>query len=246
MRRYLWGVAAAVIAALTPGMANATFSLTLLSAPGGYVGPGGATSGPIFPDLIVFEAGNLAFDQGRIVAVSTRDQFPTFASIGTTYQIKAATAPNLGGGGGYVPAGTYVIRIRNDEFTLPPGSTGTIGVIHTSIVPFAAQPGSPLITTTATSSTPGGNSATVNGSPMLTQMFEILTPKANGVYTLDQLVTINLPAGGSGQFSVTSYITAIPAPPALLLGVIGLPLFGLGLRRLRRERAVPSNVALAA
>jgi hypothetical protein len=231
------------MAALTPGVASAAFSLTILSAPAGYSGPTTGAPGSN-PDLIQFESGILATDQGRLTVTSSREQFPTFASIGTTYQIKAASAASLGGE--YVPAGTYVIRIRNDDFTLPPGNTGFIGVIHTSIVPFAAQPGSPLATTTATSSTPGGNSATVNGSPMLTQMFEVLTPKADGVYTLDQLVTINVPAGGSGQFSVTSYISAVPAPSALLLGVIGLPLFGYGLRSLRRKGATPPNAAVAA
>lgn len=243
MRRLLWGVAAAVVAALTPGAASAAFTVTILSAPAGYSGPTSGVPGSN-PDLIQFESGLLVADQGRLTVTSSRQQLPTFASIGTTYQIKAATASSTGGE--YVPAGTYVIRVRVDDFTLPPGTTGTIGVIHTSIVPFAAQPGSPLATTTATSSTPGGNSATVNGSPMLTQMFEILTPKANGVYTLDQLVTINVPAGGSGQFSVTSYIAAVPAPPALLLGVIGLPLFGYGLRAMRRKGLTTPNVAAAA
>lgn len=243
MRRYLWGVAAAVLAALTPGAASAAFSLTLLSAPAGYSGPTTGSPPPGFPDSLLFASGNLATEQGRLTVNGSREQFPTFASIGMTYQIRAAVSPSLGGE--YVPAGTYVIRVRVDDFTLPPGTTGNIGVIHTSIVPFATGPGSPLVTTTATSSTPGGNSATVNGSPMLTQMFEVLTPKANGIYTLDQLVTINLPAGGSGQFSVTSYISAIPAPPALLLGVIGLPLFGLGLRRLRREGAAPPTAVPA-
>jgi len=242
MRQFLWGVAAAVCAVLTPGAADAAFTMTILSAPAGYSGPTSGAPGSN-PDLIQFENGNLATDQGRLTVTSSREQFPTFASIGTTYQIKAATVSTLGGE--YVPAGTYTIRIRVDDFTLPPGTSGNIGVIHTSIVPFAAQPGSPLVTTTATSSTPGGNSATVNGSPMLTQMFEILTPKANGVYTLDQLVTINLPAGGSGQFSVTSYISAIPAPPALLLSVIGLPLFGYGLRAMRRRDPISPDVALA-
>jgi hypothetical protein len=75
---------------------------------------------------------------------------------------------------------------------------------------------------------------------MLTQMFETLTPKADGVYTLDQLVTVNVPAGGSGQFSVTSYIAG-PAPPGLLLGVIGLPLFGYALRAMRRRGSRPDS-----
>jgi hypothetical protein len=242
MRQFLWGVAAAVIAAVTPGAADAAFTLTILSAPGGYVGPTSGAPGSN-PDLIQFESGILVTDQGRLTITSSREQFPLFASIGTTFQLKAATAANLGGE--YVPEGTYVIRVRNDDFTLPPGTSGNIGVIHTSIVPFASTPGSPLVTTTATSSTPGGNSATVNGSPMLTQMFEVLTPKADGVYTLDQLVTINVPAGGSGQFSVTSYISAIPAPPALLLSVIGLPLFGYALRGLRRKGPPAPDVALA-
>jgi hypothetical protein len=69
-------------------------------------------------------------------------------------------------------------------------------------------------------------------------MFEAMTPKPDGIYTLDQLVTINLPAGGSGQFSVTSYIgavTPIPAPPALLLCGIGVPAFGFALRAFRRK-----------
>jgi len=245
MRQFLWGFAAAICAALTPGAADAAFTLTLLSAPAGYSGPTTGSPPAGFPDSILFASGNLATDQGRLTVNSSRDQFPTFASIGTTYQIRAAGNPSLGGE--YVPAGTYVIRIRVDDFTLPPGTTGTIGVIHTSIVPFANSPGTPLVTTTATSSTPGGNSATVNGSPMLTQMFQVLTPKADGVYTLDQLVTINLPAGGSGQFSVTSFIiAAVPAPPALLLGVIGLPLFGFALRTLRRKGPTAPDVAVAA
>jgi hypothetical protein len=234
MRRLLWGIAVAVCATLTPGAATAAFTLTIESAPAGYTGATSATTSVAAPDSISFSAGNLATDDGRLTVSSSRDQFPTFASIGSTVQIKAATSSPSGGVGGYVPAGTYVIRVRNDEFTLPPGTQGTIGVIHTSIVPFASQPGSPLAATAAVSSLPGGNTVAVTGSPMLTQMFEAMTPKPNGLYTLDQLVTISVPAGGSGQFSVTSYIAAVPAPPALLLGGIGLPLFGFALRAFRR------------
>jgi hypothetical protein len=231
MRPFLFALALTVLFAAS---GRAAFTLTVESAPAGYTGPVTATTTPEFPDAIVFQAGSTAADDGRFTAASSREQFPTYAAIGTTFQFKAAlTSPS--GGVGYVPAGRYVVRIRNDEFTLPPGTEGTIGIMHTSIVPFAAIPGSPLVTTTATSSILGGNSATVNGSPMLTQMFEALTPKPDGVYTLDQLVTIDLPAGGSGQFSVTSYITAIPAPPALLLCGIGVPAFGFAIRAFRRK-----------
>jgi len=234
MKRFLWGLAAAVCAAVTPGLASAAFTLTILSAPAGYTGPTSATTTPGAPDSIVFATGDLTTDTGRLTIASSREQFTNSADIGTTFQIKAAAAPPVAGFP-YVPAGTYQIRLRNDEFTLPAGASANIGVIHTSIIPFASPPGTPLVTTTATSSIPGGNSVTVNGSPMLTQMFEAITPKPNGVYTLDQLVTINLPAGGNGQFSVTSYLSAVPAPGALLLSGIGLPLFGFGLRAFRRK-----------
>lgn len=245
MRRYLLGLAAAVCAALTPGAASAAFSLTILSAPAGYTGPTSGSPAPGTPDSIVFTAGDLATNTGRLTASSSRDQFPTFASIATTFQIKAAVNPPADGVA-YVPAGTYTIRIRNDEFTLPPGASGLLGIIHTSIIPFANPPGAPLASTTATSAILGGNSVSVNGSTTDTVRSEVFTPKPDGTYTLDQIVTITVPAGGSGQFSVTSYLMAAPAPPAVLLGVLGLPLFGVAVRAWRRKGEPAAEATLAA
>lgn len=232
------GLAIAACAVVTPGEANAAFTFSILSAPAGYNGPTSAGPAPGTPDSINFAFGSLADNHGRITVNSSREQFPTFASIGTTFQIKAALNPQAGTSP-FVPAGTYTIRLRNDEFTLPPGVTGNLGVIHTSIVPFASPPGQPLASTTATSSLIGGSSVSVNGSPFMTMMDEKFTTKPDGMYTLDQIVSITVPEGGSGQFSVTSYVAAplqvVPAPPALLLGVLGLPLFGAVLRRWGRK-----------
>ncbi len=248
MRRFLCGLAVAVCAAVTPGGADAAFTLTILSAPAGYNGPTSAGPSPGTPDSLMFGFGVLASDRGRITVSSSREQFSTFASIGTTFQFKAATN-GPAGASPFVPAGTYTIRLRNDEFTLPPGLTGLLGVIHTSIVPFASPPGQPLVSTTATSTLVGGSSVSVNGSPDMTRMDEEFTTKPNGTYTLDQLLTVVVPEGGNGQFSVTSYVgflEVVPAPPALLLGVLGLPLFGAVLRRFGRKEGPAADAAVAA
>lgn len=244
MRRFLMGLAVAVCATIAPGAASAALTITILSAPVGYNGPTSAGPGPGTPDSIILEHGVLADNTGRLVVSTSREQFPTFASIGTTFQFKAATA--AANGSEFVPDGTYQIRIRNEDFTLPPGTAGFVGVIHTSIIPFASPPGQPLTSTTATSAVLGGNSVTVNGSTMMTVREEVLTPKPDGTYTLDQIVTVVLPAGGSGQFYVTSYLTAVPAPPALLLGVFGVPLFGLAVRAWRRKGCPTPDAAVAA
>ncbi|MEO2091718.1 MAG: hypothetical protein ABGY75_19855 [Gemmataceae bacterium] len=244
MRRFLWGLAVAVCATITPGAASAAFSMTILSAPAGYNGPTSAGPDPGLPDSIQFAFGELTFDRGRLTVTSSREQFATFASIGTTFQFKAATAS----GGDQVPAGTYTIRLRSDDFTLPPGTSGILGVLHTSIIPFSSPPGQPLVSTTATSSLIGGSSVSVNGSTEFTRRDEVFTTKPNGAYTLDQIVTVVLPAGGNGQFSVTTYVltNAVPAPPAMLLGVLGLPLFGMAVRAWRRKGEVTPDVPLAA
>lgn len=244
MRRFLWGLAVAVCAAVTPGSASAGFTIEILSAPAGYNGPTSAGPDPGTPDSIILSHGELVNNTGRIVVSTSREQFPTFASIGTTFQFKAATAS----GSQQVPAGTYQIRIRNDDFTLPPGTSGILGVLHTSIIAFASPPGQPMVSTTATSSLIGGSSVTVNGSTEFTRRDEVFTTKPNGAYTLDQIVTVVLPAGGNGQFSVTTYVltNAVPAPPAVLLGVLGLPLFGMAVRAWRRKGEPTPDAPLAA
>lgn len=252
MRRFLCGLAVAVCAAVTPGAASAAFTMTILSAPAGYNGPTSADPGPGAPDSVQVGFGVLQSDRGRLTVSSSREQFPNFASIGTTFQIKAATA-SAAGNSPFVPAGTYTIRLRSDDFTLPPGVRAVLGVIHTSIVPFASPPGEPLVSTTATSTLLGGNSVSVNGSPTMTTQREDFTTKPNGTYTLDQIVTITLPQGGSGQFSVTSYVNGdvtslevVPAPPAVLLGAIGLPLFGAAMRMRGRKKGPAADAAVAA
>lgn len=226
MKKHWWGVAAAVAVAFSPGVADAGFSLTIVSAPVGYTGPGGAGPDPGNPNRIIYDSGTSVFaGEGVLFITTINGQNPVFASIGTTVGINQ---------GSEVPAGRYIIRILRDDFTLPPGDTGIVSVEHTSIVPYFGTPASPLVTTTASTQIVGGETVSVNGSPMMTQLFEKFTTKPPGAYTMIQTIVIDLPLGGSGGFGVNSTLTLVPAPSALLLGAIGLPLLA-ALGRLRRK-----------
>jgi len=143
-----------------------------------------------------------------------------------------------------------IITITENAYTLanfPGGKAGDpYGNVYTTIVnngsPNAAISGT--IVTTATAATTGTTYTLPTSSPngSTTYMPTPFTSSA-GLWTITTTITFNsTPTGGVAGFQFND-VAATPAPSALLLAGLGLPIFGFMRRGFRARKSEPTNAA---
>jgi hypothetical protein len=142
----------------------------------------------------------------RLVITVSDDRFTT-GSAGTPMRIQSLASTNVG---------------------WPVGLTNASGVVRTEVT----EGGNTYRDYDPTT----GLALPPNGSGWVGGDFGSFVRSSNDAYTARQIITLDLGAGGSANFSATSAITT-PAPPGLVLAATTVPFVGLLRRRLRK--AVP-------
>ncbi len=135
---------------------------------------------------------------------------------------------------GGAPANPLVVDVFSDGFTLGAGPVRLTNAISESTF-------DPVGVATATSTiSPGGTTApaTVSSGRVPDAQSSILVTNTTSPFSLSNSTTISGLQGNGSQFNGTVTTTAnlavnaVPAPSALLLGLLGVPAFGLLRRRL--------------
>jgi hypothetical protein len=179
----------------------------------------------IFPGVTVFQIAGMSNAPGVTSANMTTN----------TISIIANTAMTL------------TITFLDDTFTAPAGavalgqsitsgSNGLVGNVTASAVTTVIDGA-----TYSTASTDAVNGSTQSSLP-------VFFTRTNNPYTLQTVITLVFGAGGGtvNLNTSSSVVAPLPAPPALLLGLLGVPAFAMIRRFTRKGAAAPAEQPVAA